>query len=128
MTKNFLWLNPFLFSLFIFVSCGKPAPAIEGFVSDDWKQDMYACQGIRTSMADTLTRQKNKLLGLNEMEVLNLLGKPDENELYQRNQKFYHYYLQPSGTCLQGIAKNNVPKKISLRFNAVGLVKEITIE
>ncbi len=42
---------------------------------------------------------EEKMLGLNEMEIVDLLGKPDKQELYKRNQKFYRYYLQPGPAC-----------------------------
>jgi outer membrane protein assembly factor BamE (lipoprotein component of BamABCDE complex) len=70
--------------------------------------------------------QSKKLLALSEQEVIALLGKPDENELYKRNQKFYYYFVQPSPTCTNAVIQN--PKKLVIRFNAVGLAKEVGFE
>lgn len=103
-------------------------PALKGFTSDSWKQDPNACAGKRTSMREALKKQKEKLLGLNEMDVLSLLGKPDENELYTRNQKFYHYYLEPSPSCNPPSKQSKIPERLVLRFNAIGLVKEVTVD
>jgi hypothetical protein len=77
-------------------------------------------------MADAIRSQKDKLLALDEMEIVQLLGKPDENELYKRNQKFYYYYLTPSESCAsdEGLKSS----RLVIRFNAMGLAKEITIE
>lgn len=122
--KNFLSLS-FLFCLIIF-SCRNASPSLDGFSADEWKLDTKACNGKRSSMKNTLQQQKNKLLGLNEMDVVNLLGKPDENELYTRNQKFYHYYLEPAADCAPSKQTEYV-EKLTLRFNAMGLVKEVTV-
>lgn len=72
-----------------------------------------------------LKEQKNKLLALDEMEIINLLGRPDENELYKRNQKFYHYFLEPAESCAPSAKK---PVKLILRFTAMGLVNEVAVE
>lgn len=76
-------------------------------------------------MADTLLAQRQKMLALDELDIVRILGKPDRKELYRRNQKFYHYFLEPSPDCKGG---DSVAMKLVIRFNAVGLAKEILIE
>ena len=90
-----------------------------------WKDDHNGCAGKRISMVDSFVGQKQKLLGLSEMDIISLLGKPDQNELYDRNQKFYHYYFEPSPSCPQPASN---PRKLSIRFNAMGLAKEVAVE
>ncbi len=77
-------------------------------------------------MQEAIAAQKDKLLALEELQVAELLGKPDQNELYKRNQKFFYYYLQPSKEC--NLGDTLAPKRLSIRFNAMGLAKEIRIE
>lgn len=76
-------------------------------------------------MLPVLNRQKNKLQGLSESQIIELLGRPDQNELYKRNQKFFSYYLQSSPACL---TDSLPPVKLVLRFNAMGRAKEVSLE
>jgi hypothetical protein len=120
----FKWSSP-VFIVIILLSCGKATPTLDNFDNELWKSDRYGCRGERLKLYSSLQTQKSKLLGLNEMEVVEVLGKPDQNELYKRNQKFYYYFLDPSGKCANPSAS---PKRLALRFNAVGLLKEISEE
>ena len=106
-------------------SCGRDLPELKGIELARWKTDEGACAGIREQTADTLRAQKNLLLGLSEMQIVELLGKPDHNELFKRNQKFYYYFLEPAPECA---AHGDKPVKLSIRFNAMGLAKEALIE
>lgn len=76
-------------------------------------------------MVTAIEAQKEKLLALDEMAIVKLLGKPDRNELYKRNQKFYYYYLQPGEDCSSFAGS---AKRLAVRFNAMGLAKEIIVE
>jgi outer membrane protein assembly factor BamE (lipoprotein component of BamABCDE complex) len=119
--RIFKWRSQLFFFL-VLVSCNS-APKLENFDSDVWASDRYGCRGQRSQFYSSLKLQKSKLLGLNEMEVVRVLGNPDQNELYTRNQKFYYYFLEPSEKC-----SNPTPsaKRLVLRFNAVGLLKEVS--
>lgn len=77
-------------------------------------------------MLEAVKASTDKLLALSEVDLVALLGRPDEEELYKRNQKFYYYYLQPSGNCGKTVTSN--PLRLIVRFNAVGLAKEVTVE
>ncbi len=109
------------------VSCGrKDLPSLEQVDLIIWKEDKLACTGKRASMMDAMNSQSEKLLALSQQEIVELLGKPDENELYKRNQKFFYYFLQPSKSCSDTVTID--PKKLVIRFNAMGLAKEVAIE
>lgn len=75
-------------------------------------------------MIDAIKKEKQKLLALDEMQVVELLGSPDRNELFKRNQKFYYYFLEPAPEC---DVHGESPLKLSIRFNAMGLAKEVLI-
>jgi hypothetical protein len=77
-------------------------------------------------MASAIKKEKNKLLALDEIQVTHLLGRPDRNELSKRNQKIYFYFLEPSAACAGQV--NEKPLKLVIRFNAMGLAKELTVE
>jgi hypothetical protein len=123
------WFRSFSFSVIIFlvnISCGKPLPTLDQMDLDAWKNDKQACDGKRATMSSSLEAQSEKLLALDESEIIELLGKPDEAELYTRNQKFYYYFVDPSKGCAQ--ADNTGTRRLIIRFNATGLAKEVSIE
>ncbi len=84
---------------FLLSTCSLPLPALEGIDLVKWKSDKNGCGGDRASMIEALRKQRNKLEGLTESQIVELLGRPDQNELYKRNQKFYYFFLQPSPAC-----------------------------
>lgn len=115
----------FCLSLSSLISCGPSAPKLEGIDIDAWRDDKEGCGQVRTKSIADLDRQRRSLLKLSEIQILKLLGKPDENELYERNQKFYRYYLEPGPSC--DVPATNA-KFLSIRFNATGRAQEVAIE
>jgi hypothetical protein len=120
---KYSWLSLLLIFLF---SCGKSLPELKGIDKASWVDDKGACKNVRAEMIEDVRAQKDQLLALSEMQLVELLGRPDENELYKRNQKFYTYYLEPGPTC-DSLRR---PEALSLviRFNAMGLAKEVVVE
>lgn len=122
---KFAWRNVAVLAV-ILSSCGKSLPVLDGIDQLSWKNDKNACAGKRLEMIEGIQTQKEKLLALSELEIVELLGKPDQNELYKRNQKFYYYFVQPSKECDSSNADH--PTRLVIRFNAMGLAKEISVE
>jgi hypothetical protein len=116
----------FLFMLLILPGCSKPIPALQNFDNEKWKTDKNGCAGERQTLQPSLAAQRDKLLGLEELQLIEYLGRPDQNELSKRNQKFYFYFIDPSPVC--GDKIDSTAKKLTIRFNAVGLSKEVLIE
>ena len=112
-----------LFLIFL-SACGKPLPSLDGIDLKAWKEDKNGCLNNRSQSIEMLIKQKEKLKSLDQTEMIQLLGRPDRNELYKRNQKFFYYFLEPGVAC--GVDKE--PRKLSIRFNAVELAKEVIIE
>ncbi|MDQ3393901.1 MAG: DUF3192 domain-containing protein [Bacteroidota bacterium] len=121
MLKKFTLL--FLYTLLI--SCENKV-AIEGFDGQNWKDDKLGCQGKRDQLAPIILEQRDKILGLSESEILNLMGRADFLELSKRNQKFYFYYFLPGPQCEKTLSgeKNQT---LQIRFNSVGYANEIMI-
>lgn len=109
---------------FLLFSCSKPLPALEGVDLVKWKEDKQACQGKRLGMVIALRKEQSKLKGLSEMNIIKLLGKPDENELYKRNQKFFRYYIAAGPGCPDHEPN---PDKLIVRFNAMGYAQLVSI-
>src|SRR5687768_7890030 len=85
--------------LLLLAACGKSLPEIEDFDRDVWKNDQNGCGSKRLLLSEAVLLSKEKLLGLGEMDIVSVLGNPDQQELYSRNQKFYRYYLEPNDKC-----------------------------
>jgi hypothetical protein len=115
-----------VFLLVLCFACSKPLPSLEGIDLSQWRKDKNACNAQREPMREAIERQKEKLLGLDEDQMLALLGRPDQNELYTRSQKFYYYYIEPAPGC--GSQGDTTAQRLVIRFNAVGLATEVSIE
>lgn len=99
---------------------------IPGFDESKWQSDHNGCSGIRLQMIDDIKQAKEHLKGLSEDEIGRVLGKPDKNELYKRNQKFYIYEIANAGECGTTDDKSD-HIYLNIRFNATGLAKEILV-
>ncbi len=108
----------------ILAACSKPIPTLEGVDLTKWKDDKNACSGDRQSMAIAVKTESQKLKGLSEMDVVDLLGRPDENELYKRNQKFFYYYITAGPDCPE---HGTIPSKLIIRFNAMGYAQLVSV-
>ena len=117
------WLS--LIVLVLFFSCNKSLPTLEGIDKARWEEDKNGCLHIRASMREAIDGQKEKLLGLEQMQIVKLLGRPDRNELSSRNQKFFYYFIEPGPLCQSSSGRD--AETLSIRFNAMGLAKEVAI-
>jgi hypothetical protein len=118
------WLNGLLVVI-VMSACGKEKIVLENFDEQKWKEDRKGCKDSRLELSEVIINQKEKLLAHDEIDIIEVLGKPDENELYKRNEKFYYYYVRPSNEC--GTASGDA-KRLIIRFNAMGLAKEVLTE
>ena len=123
--RNFKWFRPVVIILLL-ISCGKSLPDLEGIDQSQWRNDRNGCNNYRSTMEVAIRKEKDKLLALDEMQIVKLLGRPDRNELFKRNQKFFLYFIEPAKDCNHDSTQS--PKKLVIRFNAMGLAKEIAIE
>jgi hypothetical protein len=109
------------------MSCRPKQEDFRGIDMAQWRADEQGCDGARMESKDTFAAQKDKVLTLSEWEVVKVLGTPDRHELSKRNQKFYYYYLEPHGDCSTADSTTK-PLRVAIRFNAMGLAKEVRIE
>ena len=114
-----------LLALLFLCSCGKDIPNLKNIDIEKWKEDKNACLGNRLMMEASLQTEIAKLKGVSEMNIIELLGRPDENELYERNQKFYTYFISPGPACS---AADSISHRLVLRFNAMGYAQLVSIQ
>jgi hypothetical protein len=112
-------------SILALMSCGNPLPVLDNINLQDWKNDRHGCTGTRLKMKESMMQQKDKLLSLSETDLVKLLGKSDETELYKRSEKFYKYYFNDGPNCAQDSVTAST---MIIRFNAMNLAKEVVIE
>ena len=106
----------FLLLLFLLARCND-VPIIDGFQKDMWANDLKECRNyLESKGAKLLIDQKNNILGISQNELMQLLGKPDRQQLAKRNQKFFYYQLNCQNS-----------QELSIRFNAVGHAKEMML-
>jgi hypothetical protein len=105
----------------LFTSC-YPKIEIEGFDAERWNTPITECSQTKTDLAALIISQEDQILGKGQAEVKELLGQPDEHELYRRNQKFFYYNLTAQDSC-SSVAK----KRLSILFDALDRAKEVMI-
>ena len=100
----------------IVFSCGKSLPELENINLKAWQNDKNGCADYRSGNIESIRNQKEKLLALKESQIIELLGRPDRNELYKRNQKFFFYSLERGPACDSLLKEGS---RLSIRFNAM---------
>lgn len=114
----FLWIV----GVFLLTACQKNEVKLDNFDKTLWQNDSKGCQNIRWQMLASLEKQKDKLLGLSQEKVTEILGKPDRQDLQKRNAKRFVYYVSEGSQCgsnkSEGVA-------LILQFGALNYVSEI---
>lgn len=116
-----------LFGLLLLFNCSpQEKTELTDFDNEAWIADAEGCKNVRLGLIENLIGVKDELKGLNQNEIVALIGKPDRHELYKRSQKFFYYSISPSEKCEQ-YEDEKSPIYLSIRFNATGLAKEVLI-
>ena len=102
----------------------KKVNRLQQFDTVSWIEDKNGCNGARTNLKNQLLSLKHNMRGLKSSEIEDLLGKPDAQELYERSQRYYIYFISPGPKCED--SQEN-PQALFVRFSAVGIANEFTI-
>lgn len=103
--------------------CSDPLPT--GVDSVAWKANYQSCTGDRLAAWVDFKSTKERFIGVSEQSVLKVLGMPDRQELYLRNQRIFYYYITPGAQC--GGTYTAKGEQIYLRISATNKVTEINI-
>lgn len=114
----------FVLSVFLITACTHQ-PDLTGFDAEAFKQDHGGCNGQRAKQIVWLKAHKMELRGTTSNNMEDILGKPDIQQLADRNQEYYIYFLEPGPHCNQ---KASQAKSIAFRFSAMGIATEITFQ
>ncbi|WP_373514071.1 hypothetical protein [Persicitalea sp.] len=111
----------------LLTGCSSPPEKLGRLDLVKWRQDRSACESIRPTLVQDFKVEQANLMGKFADEVGQMLGKPDIHQLGSRNQKFYVYFLEKGPQC-EDITQKSSAQKVILRFNAIGLLSEITYQ
>ncbi len=114
-----------IFLLSIIISC-KEQPKLSGVDLDAWKLAVDGCNEERLAIVDGIVTQQDKLKGLSENRIKDILGKPDQHELYERSQKFFIYHLEKGNKCAD--YEGGYFKSFYIRFNSLDQAVAFTIQ
>jgi hypothetical protein len=118
------YINTFVLLIFLFSGCRQQIDR-SGFDAETWKRDPLACQGDRLQLVPGLEKLRPRLYGHNYQQIIPLLGRPDAEEIREGAQRVFLYYLEPGPQCeqIKNLAEGT---KVLIRFNAMGLVSEVS--
>jgi len=112
------------FFILVFLSTCTTTLTIDGFDKDAWAKDKDGCLGNRKELINLVMDHKKTLLGKDQDQIKNLLGRPNMHEISRRAQRFYIYSLDPGSSC-DNYIKGKTAANLTLRFNALGRVHEV---
>jgi hypothetical protein len=115
------------YSLFILTGCSSPPNQLGKLDLVKWRADRGGCAGVRASLVDDFKTVRQELKGKSSNEIGQILGRPDSEQLDDRNQKFYIYFLEKGQHCQDPKVKTD-SRSVALRISAIGLVTEITFQ
>lgn len=110
-----------LISLMVFACQAKVE--LNSVDTQKWRDDGMGCENYRNLAVKNLYNEKGKLIGLSPSEISDLLGSPNENEIYKRNQRFFVYYTGQGHQCSNENTKE--PSSINIRFDAIDRANEV---
>ena len=110
----------------ISVSCTNQ-PDLTGFDVESFKKDRGSCGGTREKQIDWLKTHKMTWKGVSSNDLEDILGKPDIQQLADRNQEYYVYFLEKGPHC-DKITNPSQARTMAFRFSAMRLTTEITFQ
>ncbi len=122
-------IKPFVVSLFIpllLASCTHK-PDLQGFPVEKWKADKGGCKGERKLLLADFKKIRQNLKGTSSNDFVDIFGRPDINQIADRNQEYYVYFLEAGPQC-EDITKKSEAASVAIRFSSVGLAAEITFQ
>ncbi len=112
--------------IFLASACTKQ-PKLVGLDLEKWKADKGGCTGERTKSIEKLKSLKEEIKGTSSNDLDDYLGRPDVQQLADRNQEYYVYFLE-SGTHCETLQKKSEAQSMAVRFSAMGMATEVTFQ
>lgn len=93
-----------------------------------WRDDRGGCKGRRTQLFNDFMAVRDQIKGIHSNDLGKMLGRPDVNQITDRNQKLYVYYVEKGPQCGENTGAKSNAKSVALRVSAIGLVTEVTVQ
>jgi hypothetical protein len=93
-----------------------------------WRNDRGGCKGIRQSLLTNFMTVREQFKGLHVNDLGKMLGRPDVNEITDRNGKVYVYYIEQGPHCGENTGARSGARSVALRVSSIGLVTEVTTQ
>jgi hypothetical protein len=90
-----------LINIVLLSSCKKNLD-FKNFDSSEWKSDFKGCDGKRQQQLRNFDEIKTQLLGIQVSQLIEILGKPNKQELGDRKRRNFMYCLMPGKQCPEG--------------------------
>jgi hypothetical protein len=109
------------------MSCSPPPDTFGKLDLKKWRGDRGGCNGVRATLIPDFKAEIQNLKGNSANTIGDLLGRPDINQIADRNQKFYIYYLE-KGTHCDRPGQKSESSSVAIRMSAIGLATEVTFQ
>ena len=117
-----------LISLFFLFSCSTSLPEIEGMDYEAWVTDKYGCSGKRIELVSLIDLNSKKFLRYNQNEMIDILGRPENQTLFTRSQTIFYYYIRHNPNCIgQETMQDDDQVKLEIRFDALNRSKSLFV-
>ncbi|MEZ0485572.1 hypothetical protein [Fibrella aquatica] len=93
-----------------------------------WRNDRGGCKGDRQGELANFMAVREQFKGLHVNDLGKMLGRPDVNEITDRNGKVYVYYVEKGPHCSENTGAKSGAKSVALRVSSIGLVTEVTTQ
>ncbi len=126
--KNFFSASVLPFSCVLLLASGACSSRTSNFNFDSgaWKSDVHGCEGKRQELQKELEAIRLDLIGLKEYDIRSLFGKPEAEELLDRSNKSYVYYIKPGPKCAS-FSVSSETLVLKVRIDALGNTIESAI-
>jgi hypothetical protein len=90
--------------------------------------DKYGCAGERIELVSLIDVNKEKFLRYNQNEIIDILGRPENQTLFTRSQTIFYYYISFNPACEgQETRMEDDQVKLEIRFDALNRSKSLYV-
>lgn len=111
----------------ILLSCAPPPEQFGKLNLKKWRGDRGGCNGVRAVLEPDFRAEIQNLKGKTANTLGELLGRPDVNQIADRNQKYYIYFLEKGPQCDMAGKQSN-SRSVAIRMSAMGIATEVTFQ
>lgn len=120
-------IKSLLLLIFLTLSCAGP-DKLGTLDLKAWRNDRGGCNGVRQGLLADFEAVRDQFKGIHANDLGKMLGRPDVNQIQDRNQKMYVYYVQKGPQCGENTGAKSNAKSVALLVSSIGLVTQVSIQ